>query len=154
MMHYVTDHTGRRWRAETSGGSYEADRQERIGVWFIDELSGARFLGRLSPAEVQQPTDARLLDVLQPTLRDKLENDDKPIVMKLQADPEMFHINDQRYIQLVRNPALDGRAGYMASEQLITMGEVALRDELPRIGYNEEQMNAAIALARLMFAPS
>jgi hypothetical protein len=151
MLHYVTDHTGRRWRVETSGGSYEADRQERIGVWFIDDSSEVRFLGRLSPAEVQQPTDGRLLDVLAQTLRDKLEEDDKPIVMKLQADPEMFHINDERFIQLVHDPAMAGRAGYSMSEKLITMDEVALREALTNLEFDEEQMNAAIALARLTY---
>jgi len=70
------------------------------------------------------------------------------------ADPEMFHINHERYVEFVRDPAHEGRSGYIASERVITMDEVALRDELPRLGFGEEQMNAAIALAPLMFVPS
>jgi hypothetical protein len=150
MLHQFTDHTGRHWRAETTGVSHEGDGVSSVGVWFVDEATDTRFVGSLNPADVERPTEPRLLDALQATLRDALD-DDKPAVMKMQNEPEMFHINHERYVRFVRDPAHEGRAGYMASERLITMDEVALRDELQRLSFDDEQMNAAIALARMMF---
>ena len=63
----------------------------------------------------------------------------------------MFHINDERYVQFVQDPEQQGRPGHMASEQLITMDEVAVRDELRRLGFDDDQVNAAVALARLTY---
>jgi hypothetical protein len=133
MLHEFTDQAGRRWRAETSGLSHEADGLRSVGVWFIDESSGWRVYGSLNPADVKHPTDARVVQALLQALRNKTE--DKPTVMKLESNPEMFHINDERYVQFVREPAHEGRAGYVATERLITMDEVALRDELPRLRF-------------------
>jgi hypothetical protein len=149
MLHQFTDHAGHRWRAETSGLSHEAGGLHSVGVWFTDESSGWHIYGSLNPADVKQPTDARVLQALEQALRDKLE--DKPIVMKMQSNPEMFHINDERYVQFVQDPEQQGRPGYMASEQLITMDEVAVRDELRRLGFDDDQVNAAVALARLTY---
>ena len=59
-------------------------------------------------------------------------DEQKPAVMEIQADPEMFHINDEKYVEFVHDPANADRNGYIATEQLITMDEVALRAEMPK----------------------
>jgi hypothetical protein len=66
----------------------------------------------------------------------------------------MFQINDSRYMQIVRDPAKADRHGYIGTESWTTSDEVALRDELGRLGFTEDQSTAAIALARMMFVGS
>jgi hypothetical protein len=153
MMHHFVDDHGRRWRVETSGLQRDVMGLKTVGVWFIDEVSDWRVYGGLNPADVERPTDQRLRDALLETLRDQIA--DKPVLIKLQGQPvEMFHINDARYVRLVRDPSKAQRHGYIGTESLTTFDEVALRDELRRLEFTDNQTNAAIAVARLTFTRS
>ena len=150
MLHRFADNSGRRWRVETSGAQREVMGLMTVGVWFIDEATDWRVYGGLNPVEVERPTEERLRSALEEALRGQLD-EGQPAVMQMQNDPEMFHINDERYVQVVRDPARESRSGYVASERLATFDEVGLRDELARLGFSADQVHAALALARISF---
>jgi len=153
MLKRFTDTSGRHWRVESSGWTRDVVGEQTIGVWFIDDATDWRVHGDLTSAEAEEATDERLVEALSEALREQAQ---KPTVIKRQHAPvEMFQINDQRYVQLVHDPAKAERIGYSGTESVMTFDEVALRAELrERLSFSDDQVEAAIALARLAFSGS
>jgi hypothetical protein len=115
-------------------------------------MTGWRLYGGLHSADVEKTTDQRLRQTLQGAFAVLL--DGKPMVIKRHNEPtEMFHINDGRYVRHVEDPAKAG-GGYAGTASLVKFDETALREELGQLAFTDDQVNAAIALARLMYVRS
>src|SRR3954454_23161443 len=103
MVHQFADATGRKWRAETTGLSRDVMGLRAVSISFIDDAIGWRVYGGLNPADAEHPTDVRMREALREALEQQVEG--KPAVIKVESGPpEMFQINDSRFMRMVRNP--------------------------------------------------
>jgi hypothetical protein len=150
MVHRFVEEAGRPWRVETTGTQRDVQGFGTVTVRFIDEQTNWQVSGGLAPSEVEKPTDERLRRALHTALAELLR--DKPMVIKKQNDPtEMFQINVGRYSRLEHVLRPEG-GDYADVEQFPMFDTVALREELGQLGFSDDHVNAAIALARLRFA--
>src|ERR1051325_3163766 len=68
MLHRFR-YNGRDWQAETRGMSHEVLGLHSVGAWFTCDSTKDRIYGSLNPVDVQGPTDARMIDALETTLK-------------------------------------------------------------------------------------
>ena len=65
MSRYITDDDGRRWRIETTGMSHEgAGGVGGKGVWFINDQTQDKRIGRISLAGLDETSDDELREAL------------------------------------------------------------------------------------------
>ncbi len=103
MVHQL-ELEGDRWRAESTGGSYEADGIRSAGAVFIHEATGRHLSGRLNPVDVTKPTDNRMREALAARLAEIRKK--PPFVRATTATngAEGFTINQEMYVWFERDP--------------------------------------------------
>lgn len=128
---------GDRWRAararaESTGGSYEADGIRSAGAVFVHEATGRRLSGRLNPVDVEKPTDNRMREALAARLAESRKK--PPFVTATTATngAKGFTINQEIYVWFERDPT-ETRPGYVGREVLAVVDEQTVRHDLEKV---------------------
>jgi hypothetical protein len=136
------------WRAESTGTSHEADGMKSAGVLLIHEPSQRRILGRLNPADVAKPTDARLSEALAANLADLGRKLPAIFVHELDDGREGFEILNETYVSFVVDPN-NTKPGYTFTDRHALIDESTTRHDLSKFfGATERQIDALIERAR------